>query len=97
MKDPYEVLGLPAGAPEAEVRRRYLELVRAHPPDRDPQRFNDIQHAYSRLRDPVARMETRLFNPDRTDTLEAVLGDVRRRLRSARVPTDVLLSLARKP
>lgn len=32
--DPYEVLGLPAGAPAHEVRRRYRELAMANHPDR---------------------------------------------------------------
>ena len=36
MSDPYEVLGLPRTADEAETRPRYLELVRQFPPDRDP-------------------------------------------------------------
>jgi curved DNA-binding protein CbpA len=97
MSDPYQILGVPPEAPDAEVRRRYLELVRAYPPDRDPERFNEIHEAYSRLRDPAARMEKLLFHADRSDTLEAVLGDVRRRLRDARLPTDALLSLAKKP
>lgn len=97
MSDPYQILGVSPEASDAEVRRRYLELVRTHPPDREPERFNEIHEAYSRLRDPVARMEKLLFAPDRSDTLESVLADVRRRLRDARLPTESLLSLAKKP
>ena len=32
MSDPYEVMGLAAGAGETEIRQRYLELVREFPP-----------------------------------------------------------------
>jgi curved DNA-binding protein CbpA len=96
MTDPYQTLGLPPDAPEAEIRRRYLELVRQHPPDRDPQRFNEVHEAYSRLRDPVARMEKLLFEPDRSDTFEGLLAEARNRLRNARIPAEALLALARK-
>jgi curved DNA-binding protein CbpA len=96
MSDPYQALGLSPEAPEAEIRRRYLELVRQHPPDRDPQRFNEIHEAYSRLRDPVARMEKLLFSPDKADTFEGLLAETRNRLRNARIPAETLLALARK-
>lgn len=32
--DPYDVIGVPCGAPDPEVRRAYLDLVRTHHPDR---------------------------------------------------------------
>ena len=32
MSNPYEVMGLAAGASEPEIRQRYLELVREFPP-----------------------------------------------------------------
>ena len=35
MSDPYGILGVPPGADEAAIRRRYLELVRQFPPDRE--------------------------------------------------------------
>jgi curved DNA-binding protein CbpA len=96
MRDPYRVLGIAPEASEAEVRRRYLELVRQHPPDRDPDRFNEIHEAYDRLRDPVTRMRKLLFEPDRTDTFESLLGEARSRLRNVRFSTEGLLSLAKK-
>ena len=94
MADPYEVLGLEPGSGDGVVRRRYLELVRQYPPDREPERFAAIRKAYDQLRDPVARMESRLFDLEPHDCLEAVVADVRRRLRAARIPTETLLSLA---
>src|SRR5437763_1604580 len=53
MNDPYETLGLTPDAGEAEIRRRYLELVRESPPDRAPERFTAIHAAYAALRQAI--------------------------------------------
>jgi preprotein translocase subunit Sec63 len=95
MNDPYEVLGLPHDADEAAIRSRYLELVRAHPPERDAQRFGEIRDAYDRLRDPIACLEQRLFSPTSTQTFDGLLAQMQPDVRRSRVPTEVLLSLAR--
>src|SRR5215211_5724073 len=97
MNDPFEVLGLPPHADEAEVRRRYLELVRESPPDRAPERFAAVRAAYDQVRDPVRRLEAQLFRPGSSDSLEALAEDLRARLRAARVPLDALLALADSP
>lgn len=58
--DPWKILGLPQGSPAGEVRRRYLQLVRSHHPDRfahlgkahqdeAKRRMQSINVAYSRL------------------------------------------------
>ena len=57
----YLVLGLPPSATGEEIRRRYLELVRAHRPGEDPERFQQITAAYEALRDDRARVKTALF------------------------------------
>lgn len=97
MSDPYEILGLPRHADEAEVRRRYLELVRRSPPDRDPERFAALRDAYEAARDPLRRIEDRIFEPPTGDSLESIAAEVRARLRDRLdgVPVDILLSLAR--
>ena len=56
--DPYEVLGVPRAATAAAVKQAYFALVRAHPPERDPEMFKRIRTAYERLRDPATRTET---------------------------------------
>ena len=58
---PYLVLGLSPLATGEEIRRRYLELVRAHPPGRDPERFQQITAAGEALKDDRARVKTELF------------------------------------
>ena len=55
--NPYDVLGVARTASEAELKRAYFALVRAHPPERDPETFKRIRAAYERLRDPAGRLE----------------------------------------
>jgi DnaJ-class molecular chaperone len=95
--DAYEILGLTRNSSEADIRQRYLELVRQYPPERAPEQFAAIRKAYEQLRDPVERLRTVLFDVGGDDSMPAILADVRRRLRSARIPTQVLLSLAERP
>lgn len=56
--DPYAVLGLARSATAAEIKQAYFALVRAHPPERDPEMFKRVRAAYERLRDPQQRVET---------------------------------------
>ncbi|MGA2063635.1 MAG: J domain-containing protein [Thermoguttaceae bacterium] len=94
MSDPHAVLGLSPGCGEADVRRRYLELVRQYPPERAPERFAQVHEAYEKLRDPVVRLESLLFDLGSVGTMAGIVADARRRQRTARIPTQTLLSLA---
>jgi curved DNA-binding protein CbpA len=98
MKDPWEVLGLSPAADDAVVRQRYLELVRQHPPERDPERFAEIHGAYEELRNPMRRLERQLFWPEEDATWEHAAAGVLATLTAARrIPTSVLLSLGDEP
>ncbi len=57
----YLTLDLSPGASQEEIRRRYLELTRAHPPSRDPDRFRRIAAAYEALQDDRTRVRTAIF------------------------------------
>jgi len=94
MIDPYEVLGVSTDADEAEIRRRYLELVRQFPPDQAPERFAAIRGAYEEVRDPARRLQAQLFETSTTDSLDAIAADLRARLTAGRLPLEFLLSLA---
>ena len=61
MRDPFTVLGVDEAADDAEIRRRYLALVREFPPDREPERFQDCRAAYEALSDERKRLEMRLL------------------------------------
>jgi len=61
MRDPFTVLGVDEAADDAEIRRRYLALVREFPPDREPDRFQEYRAAYEALSDERKRLEMTLL------------------------------------
>jgi curved DNA-binding protein CbpA len=95
MADPLNVLGITASAGPDEIRRKYLELVRQYPPDREPERFAQIRAAYDELSDPVRQLNKLLFDIESVDSIDAILADLHERLRQRRIPTDLLLSMAK--
>ena len=54
----YLTLGLSPSASHEEIRRRYLALIRRHPPSREPERSQRIVAAYEALKDDRSRVET---------------------------------------
>jgi curved DNA-binding protein CbpA len=64
--EPFHILGLSTEADEAEVRARYLELVKQFPPDREPEKFREIRAAYEATRDPLS-IARRLTLPPGSD------------------------------
>lgn len=94
MSDPFEIMGVARDADEATIRGRYLELVRAFPPDRAAERFATIRAAYDELRDPARRLSAQILEGAPTDSLDSMIDDLRARLRSARYPLGALLKLA---
>lgn len=58
------ILGLPDDATDAEIRNRYLELVKKYPPEKAPVRFQQVTEAYESVRTQRKRIEGKLFgNP----------------------------------
>jgi curved DNA-binding protein CbpA len=62
IRDPFTVLGVADDAGDAEIRRRYLALVRDFPPDRAPERFQELRAAYEALSDERKRLATKLLH-----------------------------------
>jgi hypothetical protein len=60
---PYDVLGVPFGATDEQVRRAYLELLRKTSPDRDPEGFKQLAAAYGCIKTEEDRRKNFLF-PD---------------------------------
>ena len=60
-RDPFLVLGVDQNAGDDAIKQRYLALVRAFPPDREPERFQEIRRAYEAVRGERERLETRLL------------------------------------
>ena len=61
MTDPFYVLGVGEDAGDDQIKQRYLALVRAFPPDREPERFQAYRAAYEALRDQRKRLEAKLL------------------------------------
>ena len=76
MLTPYLVLGLAPEASGEEIRARYLELVKAHPPGRDPERCQRITSAYEAVKDERMRAETAIFGAARYGDFELAVMDL---------------------
>jgi len=59
--DPFAVLGVDENADDEAIKQRYLALVRSHPPDREPDRFQEYRRAYEVLRGERERLEVQLL------------------------------------
>jgi len=75
LKAYYEILGVPRGATDADLKKAFRQLAMKYHPDRNPDdkasedKFKEINEAYSCLSDPVKRA-----NYDRFGTAEGVGG-----------------------
>ncbi len=75
MKWPYLVLDLPeTTSNDDDVRRAYLREVRKYPPEKSPQIFTEVRHAYEMLETREKRANLRLFglNPSPHSLAELV-------------------------
>jgi curved DNA-binding protein CbpA len=97
MNDPYAVLGLPPDSDDTAIRRRYLELVRRHPPEHSPQKFAEVRAAYERLKDLDTRLRYRLFEAGKNESIEALIEEMTCRSPRRRVSLATLLGVMRKP
>jgi curved DNA-binding protein CbpA len=71
----YLVLGLSPEAEDAQIRKRYLELIKQYPPEREAIRFQEITAAYEKIKDESSRIRTQLFEPlNIKDSEKAILG-----------------------
>jgi len=95
MLDPYTLFDLSPDSDAETIRRRYLSLVRAHTPERDPERFSAIREAYEILRDPVNRVQYQLFEAGKGDSIDAILNEAKARSSQRRIPVATLLSWGR--
>jgi DnaJ-class molecular chaperone with C-terminal Zn finger domain len=61
MHSPYHVLNVSEQADDTSVKQAYLQQIKNHPPERDPQRFREIQQAYELIKDNESRLRHALF------------------------------------
>ena len=91
--DPYRVLGLSADADDDAIRRKYLEMVRAHTPEKDPERFAQVRAAYEGLKDLNTRLRRRFFERGPSDSIDAIVEEVSCRSSRRRVSLEMLLQV----
>lgn len=67
MTSPYQLLGVSQQATDAEIKQAYLQQVKHNPPDRDQQRFQQIQQAFETIKDQDSRLRYGLFQLPEAD------------------------------
>jgi curved DNA-binding protein CbpA len=67
LSNPHRTLGVSHDAGQEEIRAAYLKLLRAHPPEKEPEKFKEIRTAYERLKDERERIRTAVLQMDLTD------------------------------
>lgn len=75
MPDPYTTLGVRPDADDDAIRRAYLDLARAYPPEQHPERFAAVRAAYERIKDVDARVRLRLFEVGADDGIDAIIEE----------------------
>jgi curved DNA-binding protein CbpA len=96
MRDPFTVLGVTDDADDAEIRQHYLALVREFPPDRAPERFQELRAAYDALSDERKRLETKLLHTNEAALTRLRMGALRAASADGR-PSDGRASQAPAP
>lgn len=53
----YKTLGTTAKISDKRIKEKYIQAVKTHPPETDPERFEKIRMAYETLKDPEKRRQ----------------------------------------
>lgn len=91
MEKPHEALGIEPTASPEEARRRYLQLVRQFPPDREPERFRELHAAYQAFTDPLVQAQSLLKREVTPRPWSELIADAKRH--PPRLPVDTLLGM----
>jgi len=78
MTDPYRLLGVPDTAGDEAIRAAYLAAIRSCPPEREPQRFEQVRAAYESIATERDRLAHALFDtavPTVREVLEILSAD----------------------
>lgn len=78
MTDPYRQLGVPEAADDDTIRAAYLAAIRACPPERDRQRFEQVRAAFEAIASAPRRLAHGLFDtraPTVHELLEILSAD----------------------
>jgi curved DNA-binding protein CbpA len=67
MQNPFDLLGVAEDADDDTIKKAYLQQVREHPPEREPERFQAVRTAYEAIRTRQDRLRYRLFQQETPD------------------------------
>ena len=67
MPNPFDLLGVAEDTSDDAIKKAYLQRVREHPPERDPERFQAIRAAFELIKTRPDRLRYRLFAQDTPD------------------------------
>jgi len=95
MRPPHLVLGIAVTATAEEARAAYLDAVRRHPPDREPEQFRALHAAMQAYCEPLELAAAAFMPPRQRPDLEAII--VAAAARPPRLPVRVLLALGNRP
>jgi curved DNA-binding protein CbpA len=95
MADPYAVFGLTPEADDETIRRRYLELVKQNPPEQRPEQFAAVRAAYDKLRDLDTRLQQRLLETGKDESIESIIEEVLCRSPRPRLTLEALRAARR--
>ena len=93
--DPFEILGVDHTATEIAIRKRYLELIKLHPPERDAEQFRKIHEAYECAKDPL-RLAKRLMAPSRECPEFSTVIEAQKK-RPPALSASLMLALGNRP
>src|SRR5262245_37956158 len=96
MTDPYQVLGLPPESDDETIRRRYLQLVKEFSPEQHPDKFAAIRQAYESLKDLNTRLEYRLFEAGKNDSVDALIEELACHSPRRRLSLEALLAATKR-
>jgi hypothetical protein len=88
---PHLVLGIAPTATAEEARAAYLDGVRRHPPDREPERFRALHAAMQAFCDPLELAAAAFESPRLPPDLETIVAAAA--ARPPRLPVKLLLAL----
>jgi curved DNA-binding protein CbpA len=72
MKNPFVLLGVSETADDEAIKKAYLQQVRQHPPEREPEQFQAIRVAFEAIKTHRDRLRYRLFQQEAPD-MEALV------------------------
>ncbi len=93
MTTPYQILGVSQQTTDSEIKLAYLQQVKENPPDRDRNRFQQIQQAYEAIKDEDSRLRHALFHVPTVEFDELLDQAFRQDSALPPIPADDFLKL----